>query len=155
MNIVLIGFRCSGKSSVGKILAHELGMNFLDTDVLIAENEGCSIETIVAKYGWDYFRITEKRVIEGISKKGNLVIATGGGAVMDGENVKNLKKNGWVVWLNGKPEVIRDRMGKDATEGKIRPSLTEDDPLEEIKEVLGFRIPFYEQAADLMLDTSL
>lgn len=130
-------------------------MGFLDTDAVIVDNEGCSIETIVARYGWDYFRASEKRVIEEISKKDNHVIATGGGAVMDEENVKNLKRNGWVVWLNGKPEIIRHRMGKDTREGKIRPSLTDNDPLEEIKEILDLRAPFYERAADLILDASL
>jgi shikimate kinase len=154
MNIVLIGTRCSGKTVVGKILARELGRKFLDTDALIEENAGCSIETMISTKGWDHFREAEKRLVEQVSKRNNLVIATGGGIVMDEENVKNLKKNGWVVWLSGKPEVLQERMVKEQRSGRFRPSLTGADPLEEIKEVLSVRQPLYEQAGDLVVDTS-
>jgi len=154
MNIVLIGYRCSGKTVVGKTLARELGRAFLDTDSLIEEIEGCSIETMISTKGWDRFRETEKRLVEEISRRNNLVIATGGGIVMDEENVKNLKQNGWVVCLKGRPEVLKERMAKEQESGRIRPSLTGVDPLEEIKEVLSVRKPFYERAGDLVVDTS-
>lgn len=154
MNIVLIGYRCSGKTVVGKTLARELGRAFLDTDTLIEENAGRSIETMISTKGWERFRETEKRLVEEVSRRNNLVIATGGGIVMDEENVKNLKQNGWVVWLKGKPEVLKERMAKEQESGKIRPSLTGADPLEEIKEVLRARKPFYERAGDLVVDTS-
>jgi shikimate kinase len=135
MNIVLIGYRCSGKTVVGKILASELGKAFLDTDALIEERSGRSIETMISTKGWDPFRETEKRLVEEVSRKNNLVIATGGGIVMEEENVKNLKQNGWVVWLKGKPEVLKERMAKE-------------------QEVLNAREPFYERAGDLVVDTS-
>ncbi|MGD9034170.1 MAG: shikimate kinase [Desulfobacteraceae bacterium] len=154
MNIVLIGYRCSGKTVVGKTLARELGKEFLDTDTLIEENEGRSIETMISTKGWDHFRVTEKRLVKEVSRRKNLVIATGGGIVMDDENVKKLKQNGWVVWLKGKPEVLKERMAKEQRSGRIRPSLTGTDPLEEIKEVLSIRKPFYERAGDLVVDTS-
>ena len=154
MNIVLIGYRCSGKTAVAKILATELGKDLLDTDALIEENAGCSIETIVSRRGWDHFREIEKRLVEEVSSRKNLVIATGGGIVMDEENVKNLKQNGWVVWLKRKPEVLKERMAKEQRSGRIRPSLTGADPLEEIKKVLSIRKPFYERAGDLVVDTS-
>ena len=154
MNIVLIGYRCSGKTAVGKILATELGKDLLDTDALLEENAGCSIETIVSRRGWDHFRGIEKRLVEEVSRKDNLIISTGGGVVVDEGNVKNLKRNGWVVWLNGKAEVLKDRMDKEQRSGKIRPSLTGTDPLEEIKQVLDVRTPLYEQAATLVVDTS-
>ncbi len=154
MNIVLIGYRCSGKTVVGKILARELGREFLDTDELIEENAGRSIEAMISTKGWDRFRETEKRLVEEVSRRNNLVIATGGGIVMDEENVKNLKQNGWVVWLNGKPEVLKERMAKEQGSGRIRPSLTGADPLEEIKEVLSVREPFYGRVGDLVVDTS-
>jgi len=154
MNIVLIGYRCSGKTAVGKILANELGRDFLDTDVLIEENAGCSIEVITSRDGWDHFRDIERRLIKEVSKKDNLVIATGGGVVMVEENVKNLKKNGFLVWLNGKAKVFKERMEREQKSGKIRPSLTGADPLEEIKQVLDIRTPLYEQAGNLMVDTS-
>jgi shikimate kinase len=154
MNIVLIGYRCSGKTAVGKTLAIELGREFLDTDALIEENAGRSIETMISTKGWDRFRETENRLVEEVSRRNNLVIATGGGIVMDEENVKNLKQNGWVVWLKGKPEVLRERMAKEQGTGRYRPSLTGADPMEEIKEVLSVRKPFYERAGDLVVDTS-
>ncbi len=154
MNIVLIGCRCSGKTEVGKILAGELEKDFLDTDELIEGNAGCSIERIIAKDGWDYFHEIEKSLIEEVSKRDNMIIATGGGVVMDGDNVKNLKENAWIVWLDGKLEVLRERMNREQKSGKIRPSLTGVDPLEEIKQVLDVRIPFYKKAANFVVDTS-
>ena len=154
MNIILIGYRCSGKTVVGKILARELGKAFLDTDALIEERSGRSIETMISTKGWDQFRETEKRLVEEVSRRNNLVIATGGGIVMDEENVKNLKQNGWVVWLKGKPEVLKERMAKEQGSGRVRPSLTGADPLEEIREVLNVREPFYKRAGDLVVDTT-
>ena len=154
MNIVLVGYRCSGKTEVGKLLARELGRGFLDTDALIEERSGSSIETMIATTGWDQFRETEKSLVEEVSRRNNLVIATGGGIVMDAENVKNLKQNGWVVWLKGNPEVLKERMAKEQRSGKARPSLTGGDPLEEIGEVLSVRKPYYERAGDLVVDTS-
>ena len=154
MNIILIGYRCSGKTVVGKTLARELGRAFLDTDTLIEENAGRSIEAMISTKGWEYFRETEKRVAEEVSRRDNLVIATGGGIVMDEQNVKNLKQNGWVVWLKGKPEVLKERMAEEQGAGRMRPSLTGADPLEEIEEVLSARRPFYERAGDLVVDTS-
>jgi len=154
MNIVLIGYRCSGKTSVGKIIAGKLGKDFLDTDVLIEENTGTSIEAMISKEGWDRFRDIEKSLIEEVSRADNLVIATGGGIVMNEENVINLKKNGWIVWLNGKAEVLKERMEREQRSGKIRPSLTGADPLEEIKNVLDARAGLYEGASDLVVDTS-
>ena len=154
MNIVLVGYRCSGKTSVGKILAMKLGNNFLDTDVLIEVNDGRQIETIISEDGWDRFRDTEKRFIEEVSERDNLVIATGGGVVMDEDNVKTLKRSGFVVWLKGDTDVLKERMDKDQDSGKVRPSLTGEDPKDEIERVLDIRNPLYRMAADLTVDTS-
>jgi shikimate kinase len=154
MNIVLIGYRCSGKTAVGKTLARDLDREFLDTDALIEEDVGRSIETMISTKGWNRFREIERRLVQQVSRRNHLVIATGGGIVMDEENVKNLKQNGWVVWLKGKPEVLKERMVKEQDSGRIRPSLTGADPLEEIKEVLNVRKPFYKRAGDLVVDTS-
>ncbi len=154
MNIVLIGYRCSGKTEVGKILARELEKDFLDTDELIEDNAGCSIEAIISRDGWNHFREIEKSLIEKVSRRNNLIIATGGGVVMDEDNLKNLKKNAWIVWLNGESEVLRERMDKEQRSGKIRPSLTGEDSLEEIKQVMDVRIPLYEKTATFVVDTS-
>ena len=154
MNIALIGYRCTGKTTVGEILARDLERVFLDTDALIEERAGCSIETLISTKGWDHFRQVEKGLVQEISMRDNLVIATGGGVVMDEENVKNLKENAWIVWLNGRPEVLKERMGKEQRSGKGRPSLTGADPLSEIEGVLSIRKPFYERAGHLTVDTS-
>jgi shikimate kinase len=154
MNIVLIGYRCSGKTEVGKILARELGRDFLDSDTLIEREAGSSIQGFVSKKGWDLFREMEKTVIKKIAKKDNLIIATGGGIVMDKENVSSLKRNGWIVWLKANAATIKDRMRKEQRSNKIRPSLTGSDPIEEIEHVLNLRTPLYERASDLMVDTS-
>jgi len=138
-NIVLIGYRCSGKTAVGKILAGELKRDFLDTDAVIEETAHQPIETIISRSGWDHFRELERMVIQDISKKRLLVIATGGGVVTQEENMKNLKRNGWIVWLNGSPEVLKARMAEEQGSGKMRPSLTGKDPLEEIRHVLDVR----------------
>jgi len=154
MNIVIIGYRCSGKTAVREILAPELGMDFLDTDALIEEKACCSIEALVSLKGWDHFRKIEKGLVQDLSTGDNLVIATGGGVVMDEGNVKNLKKNSWIVWLKGRPEVLKERMERDQRSGKGRPSLTGSDPLEEIEHVLSIRNHLYGQAGNFMVDTS-
>lgn len=154
MNIVLIGYRCSGKTAVGKILARRLGTDFLDTDRLIEEESGSSIQGLALAKGWGHFREMEKSLIEKVIGKDNLVIATGGGVVMDEENVTNLKRNGWIVWLKADAATIKDRMRKEQRSGNVRPSLTGSDPLEEIEHVLNLRTALYEKAGDLTVDTS-
>jgi len=154
MNIVLIGYRCSGKTEVGQILADKLGMDFVDTDTLIEEYAGCSIETLITGSGWRHFREIEKKLIKVISAKSKQVIATGGGAVMDADNLKSLKRKAWIVWLNGKPEVLAQRMVKDQARGKARPSLTGTDAIREIAGVLADRRSYYERAGNFKIDTS-
>ncbi|MBN1832365.1 MAG: shikimate kinase [Deltaproteobacteria bacterium] len=154
MNIVLIGYRCSGKTAIGRVLAHELGMSFADTDVMIEEDAGESIETIIKTKSWDYFRNLESDVIKRVSEKDNQVIATGGGVVVNQKNVKALKKDGWAVWLDARPEVLKERMEKEQQSGNIRPSLTETDPLAEIEAVMNARRPMYQKAGDFVVDTT-
>ena len=154
MNIVLIGYRCSGKTAVGSLLADELGMDFADTDVLIEEDAGESIEAIISTKSWDHFRNLERDLIQRISEKDNQVIATGGGVVINQENVKALKKDGWVVWLDAEPNILKERMDKEQRSGNIRPSLTGVDPLAEIEEVINTRRPMYKEAEDFMVDTT-
>jgi shikimate kinase len=153
-NIVLVGYRCSGKTSVGKHLARELGRKFFDTDAWIEKKAQCSIETIVSRHGWECFRTIEKALIKELSTGIELVIATGGGVVMDEENIRNLKKRGFIVWLNAKAEVLKKRMVRDQRSGKLRPSLTGSDPLEEIMKVLNDRTSYYQKASDFVVDTS-
>jgi shikimate kinase len=154
MNIVLIGYRCSGKTSVGKLVAGELGREFVDLDAVLEHRAGISIQSLVADRGWGCFRKLEHDLVAEVCHKDGLVIAPGGGAVIQQENVSLLKKNGFVVWLKGDAPVLRARMLKEESAGKVRPSLAGSDSLAEIDEVLALRTPLYHQAADLVVDTT-
>ncbi len=154
MNIVLIGYRSSGKSTVGRRLANLLGMKFLDIDEMIEERHKKSIYEIVKSNGWDNFREIERKIIEEISDKDNLVIAPGGGAVLLKENVEALKKNGIIIWLMADFETIRKRIEKDDKTIRQRPSLTGKEATEEIEEVIRYREPFYKNSSDVHIDTS-
>ncbi len=153
MNIVLIGYRCCGKSSTGKRIAEKLGRGFIDTDLLIVKRAGCNIDEMVSMHGWKYFREIEKAVIKEVSSGDNLVIATGGGAVTDAVNIENLRANGFIVWLNADADIIKNRMNGDASSAENRPSLTGRDPSDEIKKVLEQREELYRNASDLEIDT--
>jgi shikimate kinase len=151
--IILIGYRGSGKTSVGERVAAELDRPFFDTDALVEKQARMPIEAIVSKMGWTHFREREKQVIESVSGKPNRVIATGGGAVMDPANVVYLKRNGWIFWLRAEAQILRQRIAKDQDAGKDRPSLTGTDPLKEIQAVLAQRDPVYQQICDFVIDT--
>jgi len=154
MNIVLIGYRCAGKTTVGSQLAAHLRWRFIDTDDLLRERHG-TIKEIVTTHGWPYFRTLEKRIIEEISNQDGLVIAPGGGFVLDIDNVNSLKKNGFIVWLKADLKVLHARMMNDPRTPIQRPSLMGKGVLEEIEEVMTFRAPFYEMASEVQLDTSI
>ena len=129
-------------------------MKFVDTDHLIEERHGVLISDIVKSYGWDYFRAMEKQIIEEISNQDHLVIASGGGAVLEAENVKALRRNGLMIWLKADREAIRKRIVQDHRTISTRPSLTGKGVIEELGEVMAYREPFYERAAEVQLDTS-
>jgi shikimate kinase len=154
MNIVLIGYRCSGKTSVGKLIAHKLGRRFVDTDDLIIQKSGCSINEMVKKKGWPYFRDMEKSVIKEISTEDNLVIATGGGVVTSESNMGNLKANGFIVWLDADIDSIKRRLKGDNNSQESRPSLTGDNPVDEVSGVMEKRMPLYMKACNMKVDTS-
>jgi len=154
MNIVLIGYRCCGKTSTGQLIAERLDKKFVDTDALIIEKAGFSIDKIVSHHGWRYFRDIEAAVVKEVSSSESLVIATGGGVIMNEENAINLKKNGIVVWLYADVDIIKKRLEKDTTSDENRPSLTGDDPTDEIKKVLEQRESLYRDASDIAVDTS-
>ena len=152
MNIVLIGYRGTGKTSVGKKLAGKLDRRFTGTDELIIQNAGMSIPKIVDNYGWDVFRNIESEVVKEVSKKDNWIIDTGGGVVLRRINVKNLKKKGMLILLKADIKTIINRIKHD----KERPSLSgRKSFIEEVEEVLKQRSKKYEEAADYTIDTTI
>jgi shikimate kinase len=153
MNIYLIGYRCTGKSSVGKLLAANLGMKFTDTDVELVNRTYKSISEIVETSGWDEFRRLEKNIIKELSLLEGHVVATGGGVALDGDNVEYMKKTGIVVWLRATPLTIRERIIKDTGTKEFRPALTVKGTIDEIDEILLVRNRCYEEAMDFYCDT--
>ncbi len=150
MNIVLIGYRGTGKSVVGRILAERLNMPCVGMDAKIVETAGTTIPDIVEKYGWTKFRDLESEVARGLSKRDNLVIDTGGGVIERPENMEALGRNALVFWLKASVETIVSRIADDTQ----RPALTEGKTFtEEIAEVLERRIPKYRESARYEIDT--
>lgn len=148
-NVVLIGYMGTGKSSVGKYLAQRLGKQFVELDEEIVKKAGKPIPAIFAEDGELVFRKLEAEVVEEWSQGENLIISTGGGAVINPKNVENLRKKGILIGLIARPEVILARVEKDNN----RPLLAVEDRLGKIKEMLEQRAPFY-QLADYTIDGS-
>ncbi len=147
-HIVLVGFMGTGKTVVGKQLAERLGRDFLELDEMIEKKEGCSIREIFEKRGEPYFREVEKEVIKEAIRKRHVVISAGGGAIIDEENLGNLKRDGFIICLEASPDIILER-----TKGlKSRPLLNVPDPKKEIAALLKKRGPYYKKA-DLSINT--
>lgn len=149
-NIVLIGFMGTGKSSVGTRLGQRLHREFLDMDREIEHLLGMPVERIFRVYGEMRFRSEERLLAEKLSRRRNLVIATGGGVVLNPENLLALKQNGVVVCLQAKPEDILERVNRKKGS---RPLLKKGINLEGIKEMLKQREAYY-STADITIDTS-
>lgn len=150
MNIVLIGYRGTGKSTVGKLLATRLGRELVSTDAEIVKRAKLTIPEIVAREGWEYFRELESDICRELASRDRLIIDTGGGAILRAQNVEALKKNGTVFWLTASVETIAKRIGGD----NQRPSLTGAKSfVEEIQDVLREREPKYQAAADHVITT--
>ena len=148
-NIIFVGFMGTGKTAIAKRLARRLKMKYISTDDIIEEKEKRAINEIFTKDGEPYFRRIEKEVVKEASSMKNVVIAAGGGVVLDNENIENLKANGVIICLNATPEDILER-NKSYTH---RPLLNVPDPLGKIRELLEKRAPYYGKA-DYEIDTS-
>ncbi|NNM84617.1 MAG: shikimate kinase [Phycisphaerales bacterium] len=152
MNIVLIGYRGSGKSVVGKLLAARLGMAFCDTDEIIVAKAGKTIREIFAVGGEPAFRLLERDAVAQAARLDNTVIAAGGGVVLDPANISALKHSAKIVWLSATAEVLYQRISADAASQHTRPNLTTAGGLEEVKRLLARRTPLYQAAADITVD---
>uniref|UniRef100_A0A7C4NTT0 Shikimate kinase n=1 Tax=Thermodesulfobacterium geofontis TaxID=1295609 RepID=A0A7C4NTT0_9BACT len=151
--IILIGFRCVGKTTIGKKLAEVLEWKFLDLDEEIQKKLGKTIKEIVKEKGWGYFRKIEKEEMKKLRELKEIVIALGGGSVLHQEEMENLLENSLVVWLHSSPEVIIKRIKEDEKTSFQRPSLKNLDLEKEIFEVLKERIPLYEKFHNFRIDT--
>jgi len=149
MNIVLTGFMCTGKTSVGKLLAEKLEYQFVDTDDLIEQRVGMKISDIFAVYGEPYFRDVETEVVKEVAKKDKFVISTGGGVVLRKVNMDELRKNGIIINLTAKPETIYNRL---KNQPGVRPLLNKPDPMNEIIKLLSQREEYYKNC-DLRIET--
>ena len=150
MNIVLIGYRGTGKSTVSKLLAMRLGRQFVSTDEEIIKRAKRTIPEIVAQEGWEYFRDLESEVCREFAGRDRLVIDTGGGAILRTQNVETLKKSGTLFWLTASVKTITKRIGRD----NQRPSLTGSKSfIDEIQDVLRERTPKYQAASDHVITT--
>ena len=147
--IVLAGFMGTGKSSVGRRLAAQLGREFVDTDALIEQDAGTSITRIFADHGEAEFRAREKRAVVVAVEKEGRVVAVGGGAMLDGENLAAMKAGGPVVCLTARPEIVLARVAHDTG----RPLLQGPRPLETIRGLMAERADAYARA-DVTIDTS-
>jgi len=150
-NIALIGFMGTGKTVVGRALAKKLGKEFVEIDSLIEQKAGKSIPDIFRQDGEITFRELEIAVIKEVAAGRNLVIACGGGVVLNKINIDRLRTGSIIVYLTASPRVILKRTLGD---GETRPLLMVKDRISEIGELLRFRKPFYERAADIKIDTS-
>jgi len=154
MKIILIGYRAVGKTTVGKLLAGRLEIPFYDSDTLVEEMSGATVKMIVANYGWNYFRRKETAAIKLLTRRGQCVVATGGGAVLRAGNVKLLQQMGKIVWLDAPLEDIIDRLRDDMHKDAKRPQFTSDDLAAETASVLTERRPLYAGIANLVVNTA-
>ena len=150
-NIALIGFMGTGKSAVGQVLARKLKRKFIELDAVIEQIAGKSIPDIFQQDGENAFRELEIQATKDIAQSKRSVIACGGGAVLNRINIDRLKEGAVIVYLSASPGVILKRTSRDQN---VRPLLSVPDQAARIKELLKFRRPFYERAADIKINTS-
>lgn len=148
-NIALTGFMGAGKSTVAAALGQKMGVQYIETDEMIIQKEGMTINEIFAKFGEPHFRNSETKVLEELSETGGYIISCGGGTVMRDENVELLRKNGCIVLLTAAPETILERV-KDSDE---RPILKGHKDVDFIGALMEKRREAYENAADIIVPT--
>ncbi len=149
-NIILVGFMGTGKSVTGRIVANQLEREFIDMDSLIEERAGKKISEIFADEGEAHFRSLERALVQELSAREDLVIATGGGIVLNPDNISDFSKTGVVICLHADPDTILKRVAKDSH----RPLLEgDDDKIKAIRALLAKRDKLY-QAIPLQIETS-
>jgi shikimate kinase len=152
--VVLVGLRCSGKTTVGRLLADALGWEFVDADDELVRRAGRTIREIFETDGEAAFRALEKEVLADLCRRDRVVVAAGGGAVLDPDNVRAMREGALVAHLDAPVEVLWERMRQDPATGETRPALTELEGLDEMRAVAERRAPLYEAARHLAVDTA-
>lgn len=152
MNIVLLGYRGTGKSVISKILAQKLHRKLVRVDAMIAESAGMSIPDIVEKSGWLKFREIESGLVQEIADaERDSVIDCGGGVILDDQNVSSLKRHGKAVLLKADLKTILRRIKNDSNRPPLKEGVSFE---EEQKAILAEREPKYLAAADMICDTT-
>ena len=153
MTITLVGYRGTGKSTLARELAARLHCEAIDADAEIEARAGSSIREIFAAEGEAGFRHREREVMAELLGRDQLVVAAGGGAVLDRDTRRLMREAGTVIWLQAAAEVIHQRLALDASTAARRPALTASPPLEEIRALLAVREPHYREVATFAIDT--
>lgn len=145
---IFIGLMGSGKTTLGRLLANHFSTTFIDSDEIICQRTGVDIPTIFEKEGEVGFRQREAQVIQELCCLKNIVLATGGGAVLKSENRQAMKQNGIVIYLHTQPETLFNRTQND----KNRPLLQVNNPLKRFQDLYAMRDPLYRETANIILD---
>ena len=153
-HLYLTGYRGTGKTSVGVILARSLGRPVIDLDQVVEANTGKSIREIFARGGEAEFRELETEALQTVSQAPPAVISLGGGAILRPLNRQTISATGFCCWLDADAETIAGRLAADPATAQQRPSLTALDHLSEIAELLDQRRQWYEEVADYRIDTT-
>ena len=152
--LALVGYRGTGKSTVGQILASQSQRTFLDADLELEVRAGRSVSAILTEEGEPVFRDWEERILaELIELSPTAVIATGGGAILREPNRRRLRDFGFIVWLTAEPDELACRLRSDPRGLAARPALSADGTIAEIERVLDIRKPLYQEVADAVIET--
>ena len=141
-NLILVGLMGAGKSSVGRLVAQQLGVPFVDSDIEIERVSRMTITELFAAYGEEEFRALEARVMKRLLKGGPRVVSTGGGAFINARTRRHIKKGGLSVWLKADLDVLWDRVNKRDT----RPLLKTENPKQTLENLMNARYPVYAEA---------
>lgn len=151
--LALVGYRATGKTTVGRLLADRLGWQFADADHEVEARAGRSIASIWAEEGEAAFRDLEEQAVADLAGEPLTVLATGGGAVLREANRRALRSIGFVAWLTADAETLTRRLSRETGRPNARPALTASGTLDEVAEVLAARTPLYRDVSDLEVDT--
>ena len=153
MHLYLIGFRGSGKTTVGSLLADAIQLPFYDLDQLIQAHSGRNIAVIFSELGEASFRELETSLLTKVAAESPAVISLGGGACLAERNRSTIKLSGRAVWLRAEPEMLWSRIQNDPQSTTTRPALTQFGGLEEVRRLLELRESTYAACADYVIDT--